>query len=253
MTPGIPNGSWQQYRKRGLVRVRERYSKTRYSSPLFLSKDIYYKLKKHVVSKLTTHMKTKNFIIILSIVTLYSCKKTTEKTAKGLTELTENWNTKETSFWIEIKKDSSLTEIESSDTLKYPAFKVKKKFELKTNGKLQIKKSLLINSLSRSKVFETDIYSKKINANIKSRLYLTYDYLLKEYTIILLDTVATDEKRKSNKIQLDSMYKYAEKNNLYLCGTAANEILYKDIPEFPSMKEVSLDSALIIIDVWKNE
>jgi len=33
--------------------VRERYSKTRYSSPLFLSKDIYYKLKKHVA----THIK----------------------------------------------------------------------------------------------------------------------------------------------------------------------------------------------------
>ncbi|QCX37352.1 hypothetical protein FF125_02460 [Aureibaculum algae] len=45
MSPGIPNGSWQLDRKRGLVRVKERYSKTRYSSPLFLSKDIYYKLK----------------------------------------------------------------------------------------------------------------------------------------------------------------------------------------------------------------
>ena len=198
-------------------------------------------------------MKIRNFIIIVSIAILYSCDKTTEKTAKGLTELNENWIGKESSFWIESKKDSSLSEIKASDTLIYPNFKVKKKFELETNDKLKIDKNLLISSLTKNKVFETDIYSKNINANIKSKLYLTYDYELEEYSIILFDSLATDEKRRSNEMKLDSMYKYAEKNNLYLCGTAANEILYKDIPEFPSIKEVSLDSALTIIQKWKNE
>jgi hypothetical protein len=47
-TPGIPNGSLQLYRKRGLVRVIRQKLKNRYSSPLFLYKVIHYKLKETV-------------------------------------------------------------------------------------------------------------------------------------------------------------------------------------------------------------
>ncbi len=198
-------------------------------------------------------MKIRNFIIAFSIVIFHSCEKKTEKTAIGLYELTENWKQKKSTFWIEIKKDSSFSEIKLADTLKHPDYKICETFEFNPNKELNIKKLILINSSTKNKISETDIYSKKINANIKSELNLTYDYQTKKYSIILFDSLKKKKKRRSNRVKLDSMYKYAEKNNLYLCGTAANEILYEDIPEFPSIIEMKLDSALIIIEKWKNE
>ena len=210
-------------------------------------------LYKTVVSKLITNMKIKNFVIVFLVFMFHSCDKMTENTTKGLYKMTDNWIQKESTYWIEKKLDSSFSQVKSIDTLQHKNFRVCEIFEFSPNETLSVEKMILINSSSKKKISETDVYSKKLNEYIISELNLTYDYKSKEYSIIMLDSLATEEKLNANKIKYDSMYKYAEKHNIYLCGTVANQILYEDVPEFPSIKEMNIDSALIIIEKWKTE
>lgn len=55
---------------------------------------------------------------------------------------------------------------------------------------------------------------------------------------------------KTNRMKADSLSSYAEKEGLYLCGTAYNEIVWNDVPFLPIPREIEKDSALLLIDQW---
>ena len=188
--------------------------------------------------------------IILSTFSFLSCS---NETTRGLSSLNKNWQKKEITYWIQ-KSDSTEKEIKSIEGLDIDKknYTIDKKYEIQINNRLKIKKSILFNPYLNKKVHEADYYEHKINSDIRSKLYLSYDYESKMYSITLRYSIATIEKWKKNRVKLDSMHDYAKKNNLYLCGTAANEILREGLPH-SRIEEISLESAEKIIVKWTNQ
>ena len=198
-------------------------------------------------------MKISNFILIFVAFILNSCEVTNEKEIKGITFLNKEWTKAGKTFWRENLKDSTWTKIEPADTLNINDYYKCQAFELRINEKLKIEKLVMTDEVSKNKTSETDIYSKQLNSYIKSELSIGYEYSNQEYFIFIYDSIGTNEKIKLNQAKLDSIYQNVELNNLELCGTAANEILWQDIPEFPIPRIIDLDSALLIIEQWKIE
>ncbi|MFD2561861.1 hypothetical protein [Aquimarina rubra] len=190
------------------------------------------------------------FILILLPVT-FSCKNEQSKIIQEIAPVDANWIKGSPTYWIEDEIDSIWTEIEFEDASKHSKYWKCNEFNLELSNNLSIKKTILIDPETGAKDSETVEYSKKINENLKTLISLRYDYKSESYFTFLIDSIASEKKRNQNQIKLDSLYKYAEENNLYLCGTAANEILFEGLPEFPIPRIISLDSTLLIIKNWK--
>ncbi|WP_299221753.1 hypothetical protein [uncultured Aquimarina sp.] len=190
------------------------------------------------------------FLIFLSIA--FSCKDEQNEIIQEIAPIDGKWIKGEITYWITTEEDGIWTEIKPNDTLKYSRYEKCTEFKLAVNNNLSIEKLVLIDPLTETKISETVEYSKRINENLETLISLRYDYKSDRYFSYIIDSIGTEKKRNINKVKLDSMYKYAEKHGLYLCGTAADEILKEGIPEFPIPREISLDSTIFIINEWKN-
>ena len=176
-------------------------------------------------------------------------KPMTVKKVEGLTTLSERWIQDSTVFWTR-DKDSTWIELKSTDTLAKTDYTITEKYKLNLKKDLTVKKLIDIDPKTKKKISETDIYTRRLNPDIESRLGITYNYKTENYYADFLDSTATSEKMKANRMKADSMMTYAEKEGLYLCGTAYNEILWEDVPFLPIPREISKDSALLVIDEW---
>jgi hypothetical protein len=79
-------------------------------------------------------------------------------------------------------------------------------------------------------VSEEDRFYRKLNDTIEIYLGHKYNYLKKESTYSI-DSLPTKYFVEKNQKKLKEMHEYAKKNNLEICGTAANEILRKGFPK----------------------
>lgn len=203
---------------------------------------------------------TLNYILILFCLTTIGCREQTKNTElkiepevpkeiEGLTLLSEQWTQDSTAYWTR-DDDSTYQELKPSDTLSVTDYTVTKKYQLRLDTNLIVKKYINIDPTTKNKVSETDIYTRQLNPNIEARLGLTYNYKTEEYNADFLDARGTSEKRKANRMKADSMMNYAAKEGLYLCGTAYNEIVWEDVPFLPIPRKIAKDSALLIIDEW---
>lgn len=204
--------------------------------------------------------KTLIYILVLFCVTTLGCKEQTNKTElesdpeipkgiEGLTSLSEQWLQDSSTYWTR-DKDSTWQELKPSDTLSFTNYTITKKYQLRLNEDLMVKKFIDIDPKTKNKVSETDVYTRRLNPNIEARLGLTYNYKTEKYYADFLDSTGTSEKMKANRMKADSMMNYAEKEGLYLCGTAYNEILWEEVPFLPIPKEIDKDSALLVINEW---
>ena len=204
--------------------------------------------------------KTLNYILILFCLTTLGCKEQTNKIEldsepeipkgiEGLTPLSEHWLQDSSTYWTR-DEDSTWQELKPSDTLSITNYTITRKYQLRLNEDLILKKLIDIDPKTKIKVSETDVYTRRLNPNIEARLGLMYNYKKEEYYADFLDSTGTSEKRKANRMKADSMMNYAEKEGLYLCGTAYNEILWEDVPFLPIPREITKDSALLVIDEW---
>jgi hypothetical protein len=141
-------------------------------------------------------------------------------------------------------------ELKPIDTISTANYTLTKKYQIRLKNDLTVTKLIDIDPKTKNKISETDIYTMRQNPNIESRLGLTYNYNTEKYYADFLYSTTTSEKIKANRMKADSMMNYAEKTGLYLCGTAYNEILWKDVPFLPIPREIEKDSALFVIDEW---
>lgn len=204
--------------------------------------------------------KTVNYILIFFCLTTLGCKEQKSKTElesksetimkiEGLTQLSEQWIQDSSIYWTR-DEDSTWQELKPIDTISTTNYTLTKKYQVRLKKDLTVKKLIDIDPKTKKKISETDIYTRRLNPNIESRLGLTYNYNTEKYYADFLDSTATSEKMKANRMKADSMMKYAEKEGLYLCGTAYNEIVWEDVPFLPIPREIEKDSALLVIDKW---
>lgn len=183
-------------------------------------------------------MKNLAYLSFLTCLLFISCKEKLVETADGLRPLSEKW-----------VQDSVLGKNPFIDTL---AIETKKYYQLLKND-LTVKKVIYIDSKTKVKTSEADIYTKSLNENIESQLYFSYDYTIKQYHTSFLDTTASTQKRKANQVKLDSLIKMTSETGAYLCGTAYGEILEKYMLNIPIPREIDRDSALFVIEQWVKE
>ncbi|MBW1296402.1 hypothetical protein [Aquimarina litoralis] len=213
----------------------------------------------------------KDLLFILLLV-IFSCKNEQSKITKRtqnhsliieeIGSINDRWITGNVTYWIRTKEDSIWTDIQPNDTLtcikpedttKYTKFWRRNKFNLVMSDYLSIEKNLLLNPFTENKISETIIYSRKINENVETRIGLIYNYSNKTSESFILDSIHRTKKKK-NELKLDNMSKHLEKNSVYLCQTAFNEISRKKFPKLnASYRAISLDSALLVINKWKKQ
>ena len=205
-------------------------------------------------------MKQLTYILILLCSTLISCKEETKDIQKsiqvdtaekieGLTQLTEKWIQDSTIFGARTE-DSTWIEIRASDTISISNYTVTERYQLKFKNSLTIKKFIDFDPKLKTKISETDLYIKELNPNLEARLGITYNYTTKAYYSDFLDSIGTDAKKQANRIKADSLLKTADKEGMYLCGTAYNDIVWENIPFMPIPRKIDIDSALLIIEHW---
>ncbi|MDY8134462.1 hypothetical protein [Aquimarina sp. 2201CG5-10] len=194
----------------------------------------------------------KHIIYFLTFIFItFSCESKKNKIIQEILPNDGKWVNGKTTYWVVNEKDSTTTKIKPNDTLKYSKYQKCIESKLIINTNLFIDKLVIIDPLTETKISERIRYSKKLNEDLKTVIGLNYDYLRDRYDSYIIDTTGTQKKREENKAKLDSMYKYAEEHDLYLCGTAATEILYEGISEYTIPRDISLDSTFLIINQWK--
>ncbi len=165
--------------------------------------------------------------------------------------LPEQWMEQNSIFKIR-NKESSLDQLIPTNLSEITDYKITIVYKRKLSEKVSVKKIIDFEPITKYKITESDIYIKSLNKYYESRLHLSYDYVKKEYYSDLMDSTATIEKHRANKIKADSMMNYAKKNGLYLCGTAYSEILDEGILLVLPI-EIKKDSALKIVTDWIKE
>lgn len=175
---------------------------------------------------------------------------------KELNRLTSEWEEGEPTYCIYTKYDSSIVWINCKDSIYHSSYFIRRIFRKKINTYLNMEKVIVVDSKDNKRI-ESYNYIKNLGNDLISKIDLSYDFETKSYSASRIDSVMTEERReqlsKRNKLVLDSIIKDVKKNNSYLCGTARNEILMKDIFEHKFKKSISKDSALAVIELWKNE
>lgn len=171
------------------------------------------------------------------------------KKIEGLTQLSEKWIQDSTIFWARTE-DSTWVEIRASDTISISNYTVTERYQLKFKNSLTIKKFIDFDPKLKTKISETDLYIKELNPNLEARIGITYNYTTKAYYSDFLDSIGTDAKKQVNRIKADSLLKTADKEGMYLCGTAYNDIVWENIPFMPIPRKIDIDSALLIIEHW---
>ncbi len=95
-------------------------------------------------------------------------------------------------------------------------------------------------------IYEIDTYEKPISKLEKERLHVMYDYETKEY-FAELDTTKTNLAQNLKTQRIDSIYQYAEDENLILCGTAMWEMeMGDDFKEIDTIGITRLEVDLIL-------
>lgn len=206
----------------------------------------------------------KLFLIAFPLYFCFSCAHTREVSTyidedveiisvEGLLPLNKSWQQDSSIIWTYVQPDSIWTELSLKDSSDYPNYRITEVFRNKISGSLKITKRFSWDPKKKTPLHEVDIYEKRLTEFLQSRLSISYDYQNRTYHTDFLDTLATDEKLKANEARLDSMNTYASENNLYLCGTAAHEILWEDVPFLPVPKEIEKEEALKIAKAWMKE
>ena len=162
--------------------------------------------------------------------------------------ISQEWIYDSSTFW-RVNNESEVVLLKPKDTLN-TYFITRKVFKKKIADHLKLEKIILTDSKSGKTISESDLYKRKLDAFTEAHVELSYDYKTGTYTSYIIDSTGTEEKIEKNTNEAKKALKYAEYNDLYLCGTSYMGILNKDIPEFPSAKEISKDSAISIINAW---
>ena len=205
-------------------------------------------------------MKEFTYILILLCSTIIGCKEQTKNIQKniqvntaekieGLTQLSEKWIQDSTIFWTKTE-DSTWIEIRSIDTISISNYTVTERYQLKFKNSLTIKKFIDFDPKLKTKISETDLYIKELNPNLEAKLGITYNYITETYYSDFLDSTGTVAKKQANRTKADSLLKTADKEGMYLCGTAYNDIVWENIPFLPIPRKIDIDSALLIIEHW---
>ncbi len=187
-------------------------------------------------------------ILIVICITFSSC---TQKSPKNLTLLSKDWNYANTTFW-KISNDSEIELLKPKDTVN-TEFIARKVYTKEISKNLNVDKIVLIDSKNHHRILESDLYRKKINVFTESHVSLSYDFAKDGYSAYIIDTIGTDKKIEENQREAKNAVKYARENDLELCGTAYFGILNEDIPAFPIIKEITKDSALTVINIWRKK
>lgn len=107
------------------------------------------------------------------------------KGIEGLVDLSEQWTQDSTSYWTR-DKDSTRQELQPSDTISTANYTLTKKYRNTLRNDLTVRKLIDIDPKTKRKISETDIYIKRLNSSIESRLWLKYSYDTERYYAQLL-------------------------------------------------------------------
>lgn len=124
---------------------------------------------------------------------------------------------------------------------------IRKSYYLRLNDSVTVEKQVTTDMTGNIKKEETDIYRKRLNEFIEMNIAISYDFSSRSHFAYCIDSIGNKAKIKLNQIEAGKAKEFADSNSLMLCGTSYYSILYNNIPEFYSFREIEVDSAVQII------